>query len=42
MFVDVFNVGIWQDLKTVSDPDLKVLADQLPSIAIKCRQEGTV
>ena len=26
----------------MSDPDLKVFADQLSSLAIRCRQEGTV
>ena len=41
-FVDVFNVGIWAGLREVADPDLRRLADQLPSIAIRCRQEGTV
>ena len=38
----MFNVGIWDGLKDVRDPELQGLAERLPNIALLSRREGTV
>ena len=40
--VDIFKSGIWEQFADVSHPDLQLLAQAVPDIAIRSRQDGTV
>ena len=41
-FTDVFKEGVWAQLDSVKDPQLKYLASDLPALALQSRQSGTV
>jgi hypothetical protein len=41
-FPDVFSNGIWPEIHQIHDPELKELADSLPSIALRSKAPATV
>ena len=39
---DVFQLGVWKDMQAIVDPHLKSLAAELPTIALRAKQDGTI
>ena len=40
--LDVFSKGVWPEIHQIDDPELKELADSLPSIALRSKAPATV
>ena len=39
---DIFSQGIWPDIQSLEDPELKELAESLPSIVLQCKAPAMV
>ena len=39
---DIFSQGIWPDVQNLEDPELKELAEYLPSIVLQSKAPATV